>query len=409
MPHHPAHEHLLRALLESTEEAVVSVSLEGVIGAWSGSAERLYGYTSKEMVGNSLSRLIPPRELPQMEHLHSANGPGENKSIDVGERLHKNGSRILLAIRRSIIRNDNGEAEGILEMAQAFDLHEALPPSGEASLQLMMGQVPGLLWSTDRNLRILGQWGEGLPALKIGSGSLVGQDVRKFLGAMDPHTTPIAEHYAALQGIASRFEYSWKDNTLEVRLGPLRSETGEILGCLGAALDFTDQKKTEEEVLYQARHDALTGLANYREFTERLDQEVSRGERSRRPFTLLLMDLDSFKRINDLQGHLVGNRALRRLADVLNEHCRSTDLAARYGGDEFAVLLIDSDSGMAENIAQRIERRLRSDSEKPTLSVSIGIGVYPDDGRTAAEILEAADRRLYRCKKNPSVRTFSAF
>jgi diguanylate cyclase (GGDEF)-like protein len=148
-------------------------------------------------------------------------------------------------------------------------------------------------------------------------------------------------------------------------------------------------------------------LANYREFMDRFEAEVRRADRSHHFFTLLLLDLDQLKRINDLHGHLSGNRALRRLAAVMKEHCRATDLAARYGGDEFAVLLIDSDRGMAEHVAQRIEQRLRSDLEKPMLSVSIGIGVYPDDGRTPAEIIEAADQRLYRRKKNSTERSLS--
>jgi diguanylate cyclase (GGDEF)-like protein len=122
----------------------------------------------------------------------------------------------------------------------------------------------------------------------------------------------------------------------------------------------------------------------------------------------MLLDLNELKRINDLQGHLAGNRALRRLAVIINEHCRATDLAARYGGDEFAVILIDSDRGMAENVARRIEERLHTDLEKPSLSVSIGIGVYPEDGRTAAEVIEAADRRLYRRKRAQNKKTFSA-
>ena len=90
---------------------------------------------------------------------------------------------------------------------------------------------------------------------------------------------------------------------------------------------------------------------------------------------------------------------MKRLAAVLKEQSRGTDLAARYGGDEFALVLIDSNLSMAEHVARRIETRLKTDAEAPQLSASIGIGVYPDDGRTAQELLEAADRQLYECKK----------
>jgi diguanylate cyclase (GGDEF)-like protein len=120
--------------------------------------------------------------------------------------------------------------------------------------------------------------------------------------------------------------------------------------------DVTDRNKGEEQAHYQARHDALTGLANYREFMDRLEQEVRRADRSQHPFAVLLPDVDGLKGINDLHGHLAGNRALQRLAAVMNEHCRSTDLAVGYGGDEFAVMLMDADKGMAEQVAQRIER-----------------------------------------------------
>jgi diguanylate cyclase (GGDEF)-like protein len=248
----------------------------------------------------------------------------------------------------------------------------------------------------------------GLPGSKIRPRALVGRDVRELLGTADPHATPISEHYSALQGVVSHFEYAWRGAVLEIRVGPLRSSSGQTIGCLGAAVDVTDRKKSEEQALYQARHDGLTGLANYREFMDRFEAEVRRADRSQHSFTLLLLDLDQLKRINDLQGHLAGNRALRRLAAVMKEHCRATDLAARYGGDEFALLLIDSDRGMAEHVAQRIEQHLRSDQEKPQLSASIGIGVYPDDGRNPAEIIEAADQRLYHRKKNSSERGVSA-
>jgi diguanylate cyclase (GGDEF)-like protein len=228
---------------------------------------------------------------------------------------------------------------------------------------------------------------------------LLGKSVYEYLKCQDPHTTPVVQHYDALRGVSSQFEYKRNNRTFELHLEPLRSHTGEIIGCIGAGLDITERKKNEEKVHYQATHDALTGLANYREFLDSLEREVRRGERSNRSFAVLLLDLDELKAINDRFGHLAGNRALKRLSEVMKEQCRATDLAARYGGDEFAVLLVDGDPGMARQIAGRIEQALGARREEPRLSVSIGISIFPDDGRSVQDLLEAADRELYQRKR----------
>jgi PAS domain S-box-containing protein len=158
MARRPALEHLLAALLKSSEEGVLTVSPTGAIESWSAGAERLYGYTAEEMLGQSLSRLLPVYESPQVEPFLSQGGD-EGRPLELSERLHKNGSRILLAIRRSVIRGDHGEPEGILEMAQALAPHEAFWSPGEAPLRLLMEQVPGLLWTTaeSKNSLALGQ------------------------------------------------------------------------------------------------------------------------------------------------------------------------------------------------------------------------------------------------------------
>ena len=130
----------------------------------------------------------------------------------------------------------------------------------------------------------------------------MGRTVSEYLKCRETNITPTAHHHAALRGESVHFEYKRQDRVLEIKLEPLRGPSGEIIGCIGVGLDITKRKRTEEQIRYQAAHDALTGLANYREFMDTLERELRRAERSHHSFTVLLLDLDDLKRINDRLG-----------------------------------------------------------------------------------------------------------
>src|SRR4029077_7480856 len=117
-----------------------------------------------------------------------------------------------------------------------------------------------------------------------------------------------------------------------------------------------------------------------------------------RSFAVLVLDLDGLKKINDTYGHLVGSEALCRLANILRIHCREVDTAGRYGGDEFVLVLPETEITAARRVADRISERLKNDGDEPPVSVSIGIAVYPQDGRTIDDLFSAADRVLYQAK-----------
>jgi diguanylate cyclase (GGDEF)-like protein len=174
---------------------------------------------------------------------------------------------------------------------------------------------------------------------------------------------------------------------------------------LALAAEVSEHKRAEERVRHLAVSDPLTGLANYRQMVEALETEIKRFGRNERPFVVLLLDLDGLKKINDALGHIVGSRALCRLADMLRLYSREMDTAARYGGDEFVLILPETDAEAARLVAQRISKRLADDGEEPRISVSIGTAVYPGDGETVNEILGAADRDLYREKGVPKRRS----
>ena len=163
--------------------------------------------------------------------------------------------------------------------------------------------------------------------------------------------------------------------------------------ALGGAL--LDNARLFEQVQHLAVSDPLTGLANYRRLLDVLESETERTNRNSRPFAVLLLDLDGLKKINDTYGHLVGSRALCRLADTLRIHCRTIDTAARYGGDEFALVLPESQESEAQLVAGRIREVLAADTETPPLSASIGISIYNGNGERIEKLLSEADQHLY--------------
>jgi diguanylate cyclase (GGDEF)-like protein/PAS domain S-box-containing protein len=185
----------------------------------------------------------------------------------------------------------------------------------------------------------------------------------------------------------------------------LRLSGREVVGGPGDAAsyeviaeDVTKQRALEDQLRHEAVRDSLTGLANYRQFVAVIDMEIKRSQRTGREFALLLFDLDRLKQVNDRYGHLIGNQALCRLADVLSIGRRDIDTAARFGGDEFALVLPETASGAAKLVADRICESLAHDGQKPKLSVSVGVAVHPADGDRLDTLMGAADVKLYSMK-----------
>jgi len=192
-----------------------------------------------------------------------------------------------------------------------------------------------------------------------------------------------------------------KDGTpLKVRLSGRGVSTGSgaFDGYEMIVGNVTEQQALAERCRGQADSDSLTGLANDRRLFEVLHTEISRSKRTGREFALMLLDVDQFKKINEQHGHLVGDRALGRLTNILRSCSRSIDTAARQGGDEFALVLPETGAADAEVVGERISELLRKDVEEPTLSVSLGVAGYPRDAESVGPLLYAADVALYARK-----------
>lgn len=183
----------------------------------------------------------------------------------------------------------------------------------------------------------------------------------------------------------------------------VRSESGETLYCEGSLLDITERKQYERHLEYLVNHDSLTGLLSRRRFLQELNREVERAKRYATHGSLLLIDLDDFKEINDTCGHQIGDDVLTAVGRVLTNRLRQTDIVARLGGDEFAVLAPQTAVIEAQTVAAAVLDTLwngtvRTDGQRHRVGASIGIALIDEECSNAEAVLNRADQAMYLAK-----------
>ncbi len=151
--------------------------------------------------------------------------------------------------------------------------------------------------------------------------------------------------------------------------------------------------------------DGLTDLHNYRFFKEQLTHEIDRAKRHNLHFSIIMLDIDHFKKYNDTHGHLAGDAVLKNMAQLLRQNVRKIDIAARYGGEEFALVLIETNKTAARFVAQKLKKLVaeypfsfRESQPNGKLTISMGVSTYPDDGTSYQKLVDIADKRLYQAK-----------
>ncbi|QDE32328.1 GGDEF domain-containing protein [Shewanella polaris] len=181
---------------------------------------------------------------------------------------------------------------------------------------------------------------------------------------------------------------------------PLYNHKGLLIGLIGVSTDITAAYHLRSKLEQLANTDSLTGLFNRRSFTSFCEHEFFRATRYFQPFSLMIIDIDLFKVVNDTYGHLVGDEVIKRVANICNEHVREADVLARIGGEEFAILLPDTDMNSAYVLAERLrEAQQQYDKpQAPSITISIGIATLRSQDKAFSEIFNRADKALYSSK-----------
>jgi diguanylate cyclase (GGDEF)-like protein len=197
----------------------------------------------------------------------------------------------------------------------------------------------------------------------------------------------------------------------------LNKKLGRSVGIKTAAMDYLEnleralnlkddeQALTYNQLAHMAFRDDLTGLANFRYFTRRFSEEIKRAGRYSHLLSVLMIDIDFFKRFNDQYGHLSGNKALEHLAGILLAETRETDLVARYGGEEFAIILPETTKNETRELAERIRAKVEktpvelAEGSPQAVTISVGLATFPRDAGSTEDLIAAADEALYASKK----------
>jgi diguanylate cyclase (GGDEF)-like protein len=195
------------------------------------------------------------------------------------------------------------------------------------------------------------------------------------------------------------------ERTLQTTYLPQRNAQGEVVGLYVLANDVSDLKQKQMQLDTLAREDALTGLPNRRSFEERVREAMARSRRSGDPLCLLFLDIDYFKSINDSLGHAAGDAVLKEFGRRLKESVRETDVAARYAGDEFVILLEDiAGAHEAQLVAGKVLAAMRPafvlSNRSLQVTTSIGIALSEEDDEDFASLMATADSALYAAKKD---------
>ncbi len=308
----------------------------------------------------------------------------------------------------------------VIAGVRQLELAEAAARKAESALQsvelyrLMAKNFPnGMVLLFDHDLRHILADGKGLAALGRSKETLEGRTIWEGFTARTCRKIEPA-YRAALTGETTVLEVPFPIETdaqgktervYQICTLPVMDETGSILTGMAMGQDVTEQRQAEETVRWQAHHDVLTGLPNRALLNDRLNQVLAISERSGEIAALLFLDLDHFKHVNDTWGHAAGDHLLQSVAARLTGCLRAEDTVARLGGDEFVVLLpslhaADDVAGVAQKIAALLAEPIAIGGHTMSVTASVGISLFPFDGRDAASLMSNADAAMYRSKQD---------
>jgi diguanylate cyclase (GGDEF)-like protein/PAS domain S-box-containing protein len=322
---------------------------------------------------------------------------GKDGQYDIGVSVGAVVLIVIVVLRQVLTILENRRLYATLDAA--YTVQGLALAQREQQMRTVVANAPIILWAVDASGVCTLYEGQGLASLGHEAGQYVGASMFEVWQAQ-PRVVEAMRR--ALAGEACTTVDTMGDLVYETSWTPVRDAIGAIEGAIGVSHDITQRTRAEEALQHQAFHDALTGLPNRALFLDRVEHALTRARRHDGSVGVLFLDLDRFKLVNDSLGHAAGDLLLVTVAERLKECLRDEDTVARFGGDEFAILMSEMDEPsaalrLAERVIQALDAPFHLDGHDVVTATSIGI-VVSAAGHTPADMLRDADVALYRAK-----------
>mgnify|MGYP000055238995 FL=1 len=457
-----ASEERFEKISSSAQDAIICIDNDGNISYWNAAAEKIFGYTEQQVLGQDLHQLITPERYREAQtkafsqFQKTGKGDALGKTLEL-EGVHKDGSEFPVELSLSsiqidgkwtgvgILRDISERKQAQLDIERALHIQQVLDTILNISLPaLTLKEV--LFKSLDAVLAI-----PAFSLLHKGAVFMVAEDGQTLemvaqRNLPDPLLQSCAKlafgkclcgkaaatrelvfsdhiderHEITFEGIKPHGHYCIPIMSEDILLGVLNiyipaehksdAEERRYLKTVADTMAVVIERKTDEQALIQlAHHDELTGLPNRTLFYDRLEQIIARSHRHKEKFSLLFLDLDHFKEINDTLGHDAGDLVLKEASTrLLGCVKRKTDMVARMGGDEFTIILPSLNAEqeakfIAEKVIKAISLPFELEGQEYTLGCSIGIAFYPDNGEDSETLIKHADDAMYVAKRQRNI------
>lgn len=415
---------IFEKILHICPDGVIGNDLKGNIYFFNANAERLLGYEREEVIGKiNVTSLYPAGGAREVrEFLYSEEYGGRGRLVDFEtEVVRKDGKRIPIRLSCALLREDNRDV-GVVGFFSDITTRKAAEREfleSENRFRSIVETASDAIFSFDESHNIVMANRAAEEMLDFDRGELTGSSFRRLIPSKYSDGWEQVERYSASGSapVARKpFELallakSGREIPVQISIAEKRAAGRRTVTAI--IRDISARKSVEEELRLLSITDTLTQLYNRRHFHSLAHKELDRAQRTKTVFSLLLIDIDYFKRYNDAYGHVEGDRILRTMGEVMRKNFRTMDSSFRFGGEEFVALFPETPAAGAMIAAERLRTRFSAVEFRPvpggkpvTMTVSIGVSTY-HDGDTAEDMVRFADLAMYAAKNGGRDRTIS--